>query len=250
MKSNQNLLRFVTAFATMAVFVVQGQPDFDFGDMKKNCPKFKCSGDYTPVPKSRTKFESTGCSAMGGGAMVMTAGQSDDKVYESCCHQWHACYQVCGVSKTMCDSNFQKCASDKCDETEDSEDCKKDLQMAKIMMDLGGCGAIDQKQYQSCECVAKDKAPEKREAAIRNFYKKHSPENVEKAKSLAQKADTSTKMAGLFIKLLGKYPDAIAIKEDPTKAMYEKMMKDAKEKTDEEDADNNDADSEDENIEL
>jgi hypothetical protein len=53
---------------------------------------------------------------------------------------------------------------------------------------------------------------------------------VEKAKELAKKADSTTKMAGLFKKLLAKYPDAIQKIEDPQQAMYQKMMDEAKEK--------------------
>lgn len=212
--------------------------DFNMDDMmNKNCPNFKCSAGYTPVPKSRTKFESTGCSTMGVGMVSMNAGGDGDEAapYESCCHQWHACYQICGMAKKTCDDTFETCAKKACGE--DDEKCNKDISLNLMMMKLAGCKKFDESQYQVCECAPKDKADSKREAAIRNFYKKNSPENVDKAKDLVAKAETTSKMAGLFQKLLLKYPDAIVIKENPMKAMFDKIKMETPESTSEEESD-------------
>jgi hypothetical protein len=196
-----------------------GGGNFDFN---QNCPNFRCTSGYTPVQKSRTKFESTGCSTMGGGAMFMNPGKSSsEKPYESCCHQWHACYQICGVSKKTCDATFDTCSKATCGGGDES--CSKDLELNNMMMKLGGCKTFDEAQNRNCECTPEAKAPAKREAAIRKFYQKNAPESADKAASLIQKADTSSKLAGLFIKLLLKYPTAIEIKEDPMKAMFDKI---------------------------
>lgn len=211
---------------TFVFLVARGRgQNFDFNNMmNQNCPNFRCSSGHTPAPKSRTKFESTGCSSMGGGAVMMNMGETGEKPYESCCHQWHACYQICGVSKKTCDSTFDACAKETCGD--DDEKCTKDVELSTMMMKLGGCKKFDESQYQACECTPSDQASQKREAAIRYFYKKYAPENVEKSKSLAAKADTPSKLAGLFVKLLLKYPDSIVKKDDPMKTMFDKIKVD------------------------
>jgi len=78
------------------------------------------------------------------------------------------------------------------------------------------------------ECAKSSKVEEKRSAAIRSFYKKFAPDNIDKADALAKKADSVGKMAALFRKLTAKYPDSIRIEMDDEMKMYEKMMKDAK----------------------
>ncbi len=182
--------------------------------------------------------------------MMSPGAASDEKPYESCCHQWHACYQVCGSTKKTCDTTFETCAKEVCG---GDEKCTKDVELNNMMLKLGGCKKFEQAQYQACECASSNQVAQKREAAIRYFYKKFSPENVEKAKELALKADTASKLAGLFRKLLLKYPDAIVKKDDPMKAMFDKMKLDVDEKkgTDDEQEDEIvDESNDDEKIEL
>jgi hypothetical protein len=197
----------------------------------KACPNYRCSSGMTPVPKSRgLKFTSTGCSSMGSGmVMNMGAASSEEEpsteVYASCCDEWHACYQICGVSKKACDDSFKTCSTAKCGA--DAE-CTKQIELNTMLMNLGGCQKFDQAQYQACDCVDKKKAPAQREAAIKRFYKKFAPGNEDKAAELVKKADTASKLAALLRKLIGKYPNAIQKIEDPQQAMYRKMMQDAK----------------------
>lgn len=206
-------------------------PNFNMNDFaqQQNCPNYRCSSGMTPVPKTRLKFTSTGCSAMGGGMVLMgNQNEKEDEPYASCCDEWHACYQVCGIAKKICDDSFKSCAAIKCGS---DEDCTKQVELSTMMMNLSGCHRFDQAQYQACECVLKNKATEKRQAAIRRFYNKFAPSAETKADELAKKVDKSTaKMAGLFRKLLSKYPDAIQKVEDPQQAMYRKMMEEAKNK--------------------
>lgn len=180
---------------------------------------------------------------MGGGAVMMNPGGDgeDGKPYESCCHQWHACYQVCGISKKTCDTAFETCSKEACGE---DEKCTKDVELNNMMMKLGGCKKFDEAQYQACECAADDQVETKREAAIRYFYKKNSPESVDKAKGLAAKADSPSKMAGLFTKLLAKYPEAIVIKDDPMKEMFDKVKMDRATGSDSDDDDKEESDEE------
>lgn len=202
--------------------------NYDAFGGNKPCPNFRCANNMTPVPKTRAKFSSSGCGTMGGGIMMMGKDKNSGKeVYAPCCDLWHACYQTCGAPKKSCDDGYDQCTKELCD---NDNDCEKTANINSMMIKIGGCQKYDQAQYQACECVPKDKAEDKRADAIRYFYKKHAPSGVEKAKELAKKADSTTKMAGLFKKLLAKYPDAIQKIEDPQQAMYQKMMDEAKEK--------------------
>ena len=205
--------------------------DFDLNDMmNQNCPNYRCSAGMTPVPKSRLKFESTGCSSIGAGSLMMTGGGGNaEKPYTACCDQWHACYQVCGISKKKCDATFETCAKASCETMDDSETCTKDAELSAMMLKLGGCQGFNQAQYAACDCVANDKAAAQREAALRYFYKKQAPDSVDKVSNLATKADSASKLAGLLVKLLLKYPAAIVKKEDPMAEMYERIQRETQE---------------------
>jgi Group XII secretory phospholipase A2 precursor (PLA2G12) len=197
-------------------------------DFDKACPKFKCAGGLTPVPKSRQKYESTGCGGMQGGAQMITVSNNekeDEQAFSPCCDQWHACYSVCGMSKQSCDDGYKTCWEKRCGK---DEECKKDADMAGIFIKFGGCHTYNSAQYMACECVNQSKAEDKREGAIRGFYKKYAPENMDKVPELASKVkDSASKVAGLLVKLLAKYPEAIKKKTDPTQELYKKAFQDA-----------------------
>ena len=199
-------------------------PNFEDFGQQRQCPDFRCGAGMSPVPKARHKFTSTGCGSMGGGMVMMGKIENNQKVYESCCDQWHACYQVCGVSKQVCDDAYKTCSAEICGA---DEDCKKEADLAGLMISIAGCHSFDRAQFASCECVPKDKVQEMRKTALARFYKKNAPDQDDKAAGLAAKADTKGKMAALFRKLLVKYPTAIEKVEDPQQAMYKKMMEDA-----------------------
>jgi hypothetical protein len=219
------------------------------------CPDFKCTGGLAVVPKSRAvKFEAYGCNDMSSMFFQMGGNDRTDKPYETCCNQWSACYQVCGASKEVCDTTFSTCTKEICGA---DADCTQSAKISHMGLKFGGCERYDQAQYKACECVTKEKVMEKRETVIRKFYKKHSPDSVDKAPDLAKKADTVGKMASLLRKLIKKYPESIQIKADPKlKEMEEmdemmrkagenvKIGEDGEEEVTEEEA------TEDENIEL
>jgi hypothetical protein len=191
----------------------------------RSCPNFKCTGGLAVVPKSRAvKFDTYGCNAMGSGMMMYQMGSNDkdEEPHGICCDQWHACYQVCGVSKASCDRTFSTCVETVCgtDET-----CNKNAKVSHMSIQFGGCQKYDQAQYKSCECVPKEKAIDKRETVIRNFYKKFSPDSMDKAADLAKKADTASKMASLLRKLIKKYPESIQRKVDPKRKEMDDMMR-------------------------
>jgi len=216
-----------TPFLVLLVTYSSAADDEGFSDMpgmNSDCPNFRCSSGMSPVPKSRSKFSSAGCGAMGGGMMMMGMGAGNE-VYSPCCDLWHACYQTCGSSKKNCDDSFSKCSKQMCGS---DEKCKESANLNGMMVGMGGCSKFNEGQYQACDCVVKDLVVTKRTDAIRYFYKRFSPENVDKARNLATKADSTSKMASLFKKLLVKYPDAIKTIEDPAQKRFEQMMDDTK----------------------
>jgi len=158
---------------------------------------------------------------------MFSGNSSLDGPTESCCHQRDACYQICGVSKLVCDEKFKKCQDDTCASITDEQvknKCNEDVNLSNLMLSLADCKVFDTAQRDACECVTKDKAADKREAAIRYFYKKFSPESLDKVSGLAKKADTKAKLAGLFQKLLLKYPEAIKKIKDPQAQLMEDLM--------------------------
>eukprot|EP00568_Trieres_chinensis_P013723 CAMPEP_0183294690 /NCGR_PEP_ID=MMETSP0160_2-20130417/2923_1 /TAXON_ID=2839 ORGANISM="Odontella Sinensis, Strain Grunow 1884" /NCGR_SAMPLE_ID=MMETSP0160_2 /ASSEMBLY_ACC=CAM_ASM_000250 /LENGTH=256 /DNA_ID=CAMNT_0025456049 /DNA_START=54 /DNA_END=824 /DNA_ORIENTATION=- len=200
---------------------------------RKNCPKFKCSGGYTPVQKLRPKFESSGCNSMGSG-MVYSGMSNSELPSAPCCDQWHACYQVCGSTKRLCDESFKKCADKACAEVADEKirkDCEQQVSVSSMMLGFDDCRKFDSAQLAACQCVESSSVKRQRKDVIKGFYKKYVPGGLDESKiaSLAEKADQNSKMAGLLLKLLTKYPKAIKQVKDPQQAKMEEMMKRAKE---------------------
>jgi hypothetical protein len=196
----------------------------------KPCRMYSCSKGYAPVPKKRTitKFTSPGCDAMGGGMLMMNPGaKTSEKPYESCCDQWHACYQICGSHKQQCDKTYDDCVATTCGA--DSE-CSESSKLNSMLMQLGGCQKYEQAQNQACDCVSKDKDKHvvARKDVLEKFYKKYAPDSVHKVPDLAKKADTAGKLAVLIQKLVKKYPESIQKIEDPQAAEMRKMMDDVK----------------------
>jgi len=234
-----------------------GDKKKSFDDMpgfgEKSCGLYRCSTGEVPVPKARPKYASMGCAALGGG-MMMTAGKSGDEKFSPCCDLWHACYQTCGSPKKLCDDAFKACSVKACGS---DEQCASNADLKGMMMNFGGCEKYDKAQFQNCDCATKDKAVEKRAAALEYFYKKHAPNGNAAPLALAKKADTTAKMASLMRKLVVKYPKAIKIEKDPQQEMMDRLMKETREKprkqteevkVDEEEESN--SDDSDERIEL
>lgn len=246
-------MRFFFCTYTTIFLAVGVSAGDDPNDMfNKSCPTFRCSKGFTPVPKLKLRLESTGCGGMGSGMIAFSpsANANDDgnTLLESCCDQLHACYQICGISKTTCDETFQTCSKEACS---DDEECKKSSSIYSMLLSLGGCKTFDQTQYASCDCASTGQVAQRREKFIQDFYKRHAPDHIDKYKKLVEKADTTTKMAGLMQKLIAKYPSCIKKVENPNKAIYDELRKSSKEKTIEDETDDeNPAQDSDEKVEL
>jgi len=196
----------------------------------KQCPVYnRCEKDETPVPKWPMKLSSTGCNKLGGGGLSMSSvGKFDEAITSPCCDQWNACNQICGSVRSFCDTSFDKCLEAKCDEIKNKEDrdlCKSNASTKKLMLSLSDCKFFMDSQASGCECVKKSKADEKRKRIVTNFYKKYNPKEVDKAEKLAAKANDPKKFAGLFMKLIAKYPKAVKRIRDPQEIMMEELMR-------------------------
>lgn len=201
---------------------------------QQNCPAFRCSGSSVPVPKRPLRLTSTGCSGMGGMQMFSVQSAGEDDILTSCCDQRHACFSICGASRSKCEANFKACSENTCaaiPNSSEREKCESSSKLQVMMSGMGDCRDFTQAQNNACQCAQKDKVLKKFEALLRDFYKKHSPDKVDQVSVLANKADGSIKkFAALMIKLVGKYPKAIKRVKDPQQDWYENLMKETKEK--------------------
>ena len=199
----------------------------------QNCKSFSCSKGYAPVQRKRggLKFKSPGCDAMGGGAMMFTGGDSEEKPYESCCDQWHACFQICGTSRVFCDETFKKCVDSSCKATANENECQESAKITIMMLGMSPCQGFESAQNTACECVSKDNDAhlKKREEILSKFYRLYAPDAKAKPADLMKKAgDTSPKFANLLRQLVKKYPGCIEKIEDPQQAQMREMMKNVK----------------------
>jgi hypothetical protein len=222
---------------------------------QKQCPEFRCRKDETPVPIFPMKLTSAGCSAIGGGGFSMNGGAIDgEKAISSCCDLYHSCTQICGSTKSFCDSSFEKCMDKKCasiNNAEEKKQCETATSTKKIMMQMTQCSDFSDGQRKNCECVKNDDVSEKRSEVVRAFYNKFNPSAADKADALAAKANDSKKFAGLLYKLVEKYPKAIRKVTDPRQKTLEDMMSDGKFKSRFDTSDEKiDIDDSDEKIEL
>jgi hypothetical protein len=180
-------------------------------DMLKDnqCPNAHCTpSNLILVPHfNKLEFESSGCMGINTGNLKVLTSDIKEERFESCCDLWHACYQVCGVSKSVCDQELEQCTQKSCDLSEDG--CFKQASMMTTMAKMQKCEFFEEAQMHSCMCVEPEKATKWREEAIWYFYQKYAPGNRDKAPELAEKAFTQSKTAALWRKLIAKYPESI-----------------------------------------
>ena len=160
---------------------------------------------------------------------MFTKESASDEPIAPCCDKWHACFQVCGSTKKICDEIFQNCALSACDAVPDKQaqkQCDDSAKLQNMMLQMGknDCTRFNGSQRASaCQCVKESNAKSARKDAIRRFYKQYAPEALDsgKVKALAEKADSTAKTAGLFLKLVSKYPKCIKTRKHNN---YEEMF--------------------------
>jgi len=193
---------------------------------------------------------------MGGGMQMFAPGAGNSGSHiDPCCDKWNACYQICGSSKQHCDEEFKKCGENTCGKLsneEEKKNCNQSASLNSMMISMGPCRMFDEAQKTACTCVKSSKVTDYRKDAIRGFYKKYAPDALDddKVKTLAEKANTRAKMAGLFRKLVAKYPKCIKKVKDPQQAYMEDMMKKVKEEKKDEGTESDVVDDSEETQEL
>jgi hypothetical protein len=231
---------FLLLFVFLSLTEVAAQFDFnEFAPLQnQRCKPFQCQKGYEPVPKKSHAYKSTGCNAMGGGAMALMGDDDGDEkpVYESCCHFFHACHQICGSAFRDCEKDLQQCVQTACRQKHTTDDndynqCLDSAQQHVMMLQLAGCKQHLVQQNRYCACTTKygSQHVTGREESLRNFYKLHVPKDAateKKVKELIQKkkADTAPKLAKLLVALVQKYPNSIEIQEDPQTKIYRQMF--------------------------
>ncbi|CAB9503884.1 Group XII secretory phospholipase A2 precursor (PLA2G12) [Seminavis robusta] len=192
---------------------------------QERCKPYKCDEGYEPVPKKKHEYQSAGCNAMG--SMSLFDDEEEEVPYETCCHHWHACYQICGTLKKDCDRDYKQCVDEKCKATgKEYDNCLENANQQTMLLAVGGCRSHEVEQSKHCACTTKygDRHLKAREESLRHFYRMHAPENKSKVNALLEKADTTQKLGKLLVKLVKKYPKAIEIVEDPQSRMYRQMF--------------------------
>lgn len=232
-------------------------------DAPSFCRPYLCGKGQEPVQRWPLSFKSTGCSQLGGIQMFSGAAKNSkfgsDDPHDACCDRRNACLQTCGAIKTGCDEVFFRCVRDVCaagpgddGASSGSDGCAQSSKVYELMINMEGCRQYDAEQHAHCDCVKKEDAPKRRRDVLHKFYKKFSPESLDKVDGLAKKADSPRKMASLLAKLVKKYPGAIQKIKDPKQEMMEKLMKEGREKEGmkEEDANDENDGGEDEDEEV
>lgn len=203
-----------------------------YGGDQKFCPPFQCPKKTYPVPKT-LKIKSTGCQDLSGVMMMSMGGAGMGGANDPltpCCDQLSACYQICGTVQHVCVEKFNKCMDNVCLTSPTRDQCIKDVEMKKLLLNMSGCSKYDQGQRDSCECVKEKDVTPSRKRVLQKFYKSYSKEEGtdidKKIDGLLEKVGTSSaKYATLLQKIVVKYPKSIKRVKDKGSQFMDDFMK-------------------------
>ena len=97
------------------------------------------------------------------------------------------CYQICGIEKSTCESQFQRCLSSMC--TRNFKRNAKCLEATKAYVmgvQMFGQSSFESSQESACECVPKDSIRNHYETLLNEFYNRHAPSRRAGAMSSAR----------------------------------------------------------------
>jgi hypothetical protein len=167
---------------------------------------------------------SNGCSV----PESMRAGLGDYSHFEPCCDLHDACYFSCGVPKSFCETEFQKCMDSQCTlqnknskSTAQREECDKLAMLFVMGTSLFGCKGYTELQGEGCACVStREKANERVRQYAHEFYSVYNqthtlPESfMDKFLDLPRSAPRVKqigKHGELIFRLYRKYPKSIEL---------------------------------------
>ena len=161
-----------------------------------------CPRGATTVQRASYRPESNGCSKP---AFFKVEGEED---FTYCCDRHgklagldveiehskgrlcsvaDVCYQTCGIDKSTCESQFQRCLSSMC--TRNFKRNAKCLDATKayvLGVQMFGQSSFESSQESACECVPKDSIRSHYETLLNEFYKRHAPSRRAEAMSSAR----------------------------------------------------------------
>mmetsp|Transcript_14970 Transcript_14970/g.50207 ORF Transcript_14970/g.50207 Transcript_14970/m.50207 type:complete len:202 (-) Transcript_14970:746-1351(-) len=153
----------------------------------------------------------------------MLGGKPKKHALDKCCIAHGACVNTCGMLLKQCHLNYQGCMNATCAAKESPtktdggkafQKCESEKATQEMLMELGEgttCKEHKFSQRRACECVAADRAAERRALILRDVYRKYDSERVDVGAALALKANTPKLFAGVLTRLLEKFPAIIRL---------------------------------------
>jgi hypothetical protein len=175
---------------------------------------------FLALVRTTTGPYSNGCSV----PESMRAGLGDYSHFEPCCDLHDACYFSCGVPKTFCETEFQKCMKGQCQmkrTNKEREDCDGMANLFVMGTSLFGCQGYTELQGEGCECVAvRETANELVRQYAHDFYSVYNQTHTLPDSFLAKflnfpshssRAKQVGKHGELIFRLYRKYPRSIEV---------------------------------------
>lgn len=187
---------------------------------------YKCKKENEiPVQKPLLQPESNGCSKP---EMIQVQGEED---FTYCCDRHDTCYATCGMNKSFCDKDFEKCMMKLCDTNfSRNKDCKSAAQMYAMGTMMFGNQGFQESQQRHCMCITSNKAKSAKDVStnrndplneleshyvelIDDFYKKYSADTLQEKTPkdivMTYSREKKTSLPRLYYELHKKYDTAI-----------------------------------------
>lgn len=220
-------LLVLAALATLAAVVVRADSsdtadedtavhkDFPYEEARAK-PKIKCdvfegcgAADVPFFKAAPYKFTSNGCGTSGFQVSV-------DPAMAPCCDVHDACYSICNITRTFCDTQFSKCLRAKCASI-GGDSCHNNAQMLSMGASSFGCAAFQDAQRAACTCRSLgDELDDSVRAFWRALYAKAAsvaPKTDAEVDAIADKALAMERPAVRMYSMIDKYAEVLVARE-------------------------------------
>lgn len=116
-----------------------------------SCSK-DCANGEINVQKLNKMVESNGCSVP---SFIKLNPYGQD--FTECCDLHDACYAMCGIKQSFCDTDFGKCMNRLCETSEDPQ-CKETANMFTMGVTMFGQTGFAESQEDFCVCSESDES--------------------------------------------------------------------------------------------
>lgn len=226
--SNKTIFKFIL----LITFLCKGELETiqlkELLETRVVCPTFTCGDEGKVAVPQKSIMTFLGCSGLTqkGYASITSPVEPID----NCCNRRETCLSICGISRAVCDRDFETCSNDACNaknSEKDIEECFSGAYFNILKAAFVPCNDFYKLQEKSCDCILSDDLDQvtaKREAFLMTLYPNKEANNFKKVKILVQKANSSSKFAALVYKLFKMNPKlAYNLKSDEIKRL-EKMV--------------------------